>query len=372
MPTGAARPNNPETRSVATETKSIKCVVWDLDDTLWDGILLEEQVALKAATPAVIKALDDRGILQSIASRNDPETAMAQLRGFGLADYFLVPQIHWGAKSQSITRIAEALNIGIDSFAFVDDQPFEREEVAHSHSAVLCLDGTLPLTALVELPRMQPCFMTADSKHRRRMYQEDFLRQDEEQAFQGTADAFLATLDMHLWIGPAGEGDLQRAEELTERTHQLNSTGYTFSYDQLNGLRRSPDHLLLVAGLSDRFGSYGRIGLALVEQGPELWTLKLLIVSCRVMSRGVGAILLHEVLRRARGAGVRLRAEFRDTGRNRIMNVTYRFSGFTVVSQDGEFTLFEHDLALIPETPAYVTLDTAEAPPRDTRKILPP
>lgn len=349
----------------ATASKPIKCVVWDLDDTLWNGILLEEQVTLKAEAPAVIEALDSRGILQSVASRNDPETAMAQLRRFGLAGYFLVPQIHWGAKSQSFAIIAETLNLGIDSFAFVDDQPFEREEVAHSHPAVLCLDGSMPLTALVELPRLQPRFMTADSKHRRRRYQEDFARQDAEQAYQGTADAFLATLDMQLSIGPADEDDLQRAEELTERTHQLNSTGYTFSYDELDRLRQSPEHLLLVASLSDRFGNYGRIGLALVEQGRELWTLKLLIVSCRVMSRGVGAILLHEVLRRARRAGVRLHAEFHDTGRNRIMNVTYRFSGFTAVSQDGDFTLFEHDLASIPETPAYVTLETAEVPPKD-------
>ena len=346
---------------MATETKPIKCVVWDLDDTLWDGVLLEESVSLKADARTVIEALDGRGILQSIASRNDPETALTQLRDFGLADYFLVPQIHWGAKSQSIAAIAETLNLGIDSFAFVDDQPFERAEVAHAHPAVLCLDGTMPLTTLAALPRLQPRFLTADSKHRRRMYQEDFARRDAEQVFEGTADAFLATLDMRLSIGPAAEDDLQRAEELTERTHQLNSTGYTFSYDELDALRQSPDHLLLVASLSDRFGSYGRIGLALVEQDRELWTLKLLIVSCRVMSRGVGAILLHEVLRRARRAGVRLQAEFRDTGRNRIMNVTYRFGGFKAVSEDGAFTLFEHDLAKIPETPAYVVLETTDS-----------
>src|SRR5215207_8346865 len=121
---------------------SIKCVVWDLDNTVWDGILLEDpSVALRPGVAEVIRALDERGILHSVASRNDHALAMAKLAELGLAEYFLYPRINWNSKASSIEGIAGDINIGLDALAFVDDQPFEREEVAFSHPQVLCLDA---------------------------------------------------------------------------------------------------------------------------------------------------------------------------------------------------------------------------------------
>ena len=343
-----------------TDEKTIKCVVWDLDDTLWNGVLAEESVVLRPDAIEVVKTLDSRGILQSVASRNDHEPTMAQLDSFGLADYFLIPQINWGPKSASVQAIADRLNIGLDTFAFVDDEPFEREEIGFAHPAVLPLDGAAPLMDVLDLPCMMPRFITEDSKRRRLMYGEDFARRAAEESFERPAEAFLTTLDMRLCIAPVAQEDLRRAEELTERTHQLNSTGHTYSYEELDRLRLSPDHLLLVADLEDRFGRYGRIGLVLVERRPECWVLKLLIVSCRVMSRGVGSVLLQDVMRRARDAGARLQAEFRDTGRNRVMNVTYRFAGFRPVEEVGEIVIFEHDLRQILAVPDYVMLRSVD------------
>lgn len=157
-------------------------------------------------------------------------------------------------------------------------------------------------------------------------------------------------------MAPACEGDLERAEELTVRTHQLNATGVTYSHEELDAFRCSDDHLLLVASLEDRFGSYGTIGLALIERHPELWTLKLLLMSCRVMSRGVGAVLLNHVLRLASAAAVRLQAEFVPTDRNRVMYVTYKFAGFSEVSTAGPIHVLEHSLASIPGPPSHVEL----------------
>jgi O-antigen ligase len=101
------------------------------------------------------------------------------------------------------------------------------------------------------------------------MYRGQIARDELEKDFVGTNHEFLASLGMHFTIETAKQADLQRAEELTVRTNQLNSTGRTYSYDELDALRESPDHLLLVASLTDTFGSYGKIGLALVEK--EKW-----------------------------------------------------------------------------------------------------
>lgn len=339
--------------------RKIKVVVWDLDNTVWDGVLLEDPaVTLKPQVPAIMRALDERGILQSVASKNDHDVAMAKLRELGLEEYFLYPQINWNSKASSIEQIRKSINVGIDTLAFVDDQPFEREEVAHTHPEVLCID-TAELDALLDLPEMNPEFITEDSRVRRRMYMADIARNQAEAEYVGPTDEFLATLGMRFTIALCGEDDLQRAEELTVRTNQLNTTGYTYAYDELNALRTSPDHLLLVASLEDRYGTYGKIGLALVEKGAEAWTLKLLLMSCRVMSRGVGTIMISHVMHEAKAAGARLRAEFKPNGRNRMMEVTYRFGGFREVAREGDLVTFEHDLSSIQPFPDYVRVDIA-------------
>ncbi|HEX6292105.1 MAG TPA: HAD-IIIC family phosphatase [Herpetosiphonaceae bacterium] len=337
-----------------TEPKTVKCVVWDLDNTLWKGILLEnDQLVLTENIAAIIKTLDERGILQSVASRNDHDAAMEKLRELELDQYFLYPQINWNPKSSSIEKIAKLINIGLDTIAFIDDQPFEREEVAFALPAVRCIDVT-ELGTLLDRPDMNPRFLTEDSRLRRQMYLSDIKRQEVEETFAGSTDAFLASLNMIFTIGPAQEDDLQRAEELTVRTNQLNTTGYTYGYEELNFLRQSPQHKLLIAGLEDKYGTYGKIGLTLVDCQPDVWTIKLLLMSCRVMSRGVGTILIGHIMNMARAHNVRLHSEFISNDRNRMMYVTYKFNGFKEISSEGKRIVFEADLDRIPPFPSYV------------------
>lgn len=348
------------------EPGSIKLLIWDLDETLWEGTLLEgDDVRLRPGVREVLAELDRRGVLHSIASRNDPEAAQAALERLKVAEYFLYPQIHWGSKSRSIQAIAEAVNLGLDALAFVDDQEFEREEVRHVHPRVLTFAAS-DVESLLDRPELTPRFITDESRLRRQMYRAEMERKEIELRHDGPQEDFLASLDMRFAIAPAARVDLQRAEELTVRTNQLNATGYTYSYEELDEFRRSPDHLLLVASLEDRFGTYGKIGLALIEKAagkggePETWALKLLLMSCRVMSRGAGSILLSHVLDRARAAGARLLAEFRPTPRNRQMLVTYKFAGFREVERTDDAILFEHPLDPIPPVPPFVHLDVED------------
>ena len=342
------------------EKKSIKCVVWDLDNTLWDGVLLEDDhVSLRDNVVAIIKTLDNRGILQSIASKNDYDSAMQKLQKFGLREYFLYPQIGWGSKASFIKNIAQSINISLDTITFIDDQPFEREEVSFSLPEVRCLDAA-DLDRLLDMPDMNPRFITKDSKMRRLIYINDVARNKVEEEFTGPKEAFLASLEMVLTIFLAKEEDLQRAEELTVRTNQLNTTGYTYSYDELDRFRQSEKYKLLMARLEDKYGSYGHTGLALVECKEEVWTIKLLLMSCRVMSRGVGSIMLSHIIKLAKHNNVRLRAEFVPNGHNRMMNITYRFAGFNEVEKIGDLTILESDLANIQSFPDYVKVQTVD------------
>lgn len=346
---------------VHRRNSKIKCLVWDLDNTLWEGVLLEDiQVKVKEGVVKIIQELDRRGILQSIASKNDYSSAIAKLDEFGLSEYFLVPQINWNSKSSSIQLIQQSLNIGLDTFAFIDDQPFEREEVAYMLSDVLCLDAD-QLEQLLNLPELMPDYVTEDSCQRRMMYQSDFQRKEAEEQFQGPQEEFLATLGMVIRISPAHSEDLHRAEELTLRTNQLNTTGYTYSLEQLETLSRSDRHKLLVASLEDKYGTYGTIGLSLVELGEEVWRLKLLLMSCRVMSRGVGSIMLQHLLISAKQAGSRFQAEFVSNDRNRMMYITLKFAGFyEVSSMDETGVLLENDLSQVGGFPKYIDVQVID------------
>lgn len=335
----------------------IKCVVWDLDNTVWDGVLLEdENVKVKANVVEHVKRLDQLGVLHSIASKNDHEAALAKLTELGIAEYFLFPQANWNAKSSSIELIAKALNLGLDAFAFVDDQPFELAEVAHALPKVTVVDAA-EVDEVLFREDFIPRFVTDESGQRREMYRGQIARDELEKDFVGTNHEFLASLDMFFTIETAKQADLQRAEELTVRTNQLNSTGRTYSYDELDALRESPDHLVLVASLTDKFGSYGKIGLALVEKGAEIWQLNMMLMSCRVMSRGVGMVLLNHIMNLAKDAGAQLQADFVETGRNRMMQVTYAFAGFREVSRDGVHVVLQADLESLQPAPEYVQVE---------------
>jgi FkbH-like protein len=336
------------------QSEKVKCVIWDLDNTIWDGILLEDQeVFLKKGIISIISTLDERGILQSISSKNDFQSAMKQLKKFNIDHYFIFPQINWNSKVESIKRIKESINIGFDTLLFIDDQSFERDEVKYSLPEVKCLDAQL-IEKLLDLEMMNPVFITDDSKFRRHMYQEAIKRDKVEEEFKGSKEEFLKTLKLHLVIFQAKEKDLQRAEELTIRTNQLNATGYTYSYDELNNFRKSKNHMLFMAKLSDIYGNYGHIGLILIEKQDSVWIIKLFLMSCRVMSRGIGSVLLAYIKQKSKKHKVKLQAEFRSNEKNRMMNITYRLSGFNEVFKDGNFYLLENDLSVISDIPDYI------------------
>lgn len=335
--------------------KEIKCIVWDLDETVWDGILLEnKRVKIKPGIKEIIRTLDSRGILHSVASKNDHNVAMEKLRALGLNKFFLYPEINWNAKSVSIERIRKNLNIGIDSMLFIDDQEFELDEVKSVHKDLHCLPAEeYPILPSMDI--LNPRFITEDSRRRRKMYMEEIKRKDKEDGYQGPDEEFLASLHMKFVISQAQEEDLKRAEELTIRTNQLNSTGRPYSYEELNYLRNSDDHMLLCCELSDKYGSYGKIGLALVEVTEDVYRIKLLLMSCRVMNRGVGSVLMSHIMKLALMNGKKLRADFKKTDRNRVMYISYRFANFKEIQSDKDGNiLFENDLSSIQNDPPYI------------------
>ncbi len=341
------------------DAPKIKAVVWDLDNTIWNGILLEnDKLSLKKDIVDTIITLDKRGILQSIVSKNDYTAAIDKLKQFQLDKYFLYPQIHWGAKSTSVKTIADKLNLALNTFAFIDDSQFELSEVKTTLPEVTCILAEEHL-AVLENPRFIPRFITNDSKNRRRLYQADEVRNRIEANFSDPKESFLSSLNMEFTISEASENDLQRAVELTERTNQLNSTGKIYSYKELLSCINSGDYKVYICDLNDKFGSYGKIGLAVVKTTTNVDYLELLLMSCRVMSRGVGTVLLSYILNNAKLKSKTVETVFHETGKNELMYITLKFANFKEKeSTTSSKKLLYNDLSYIHDYPNYITLTT--------------
>lgn len=338
------------------EKQSIKLVVWDLDETIWKGILSEDvNVTLREGIAEIIETLDKRGILQSISSKNDYDLAFEKLKEFHLDEYFIYPKINWNPKSDNIKQIIKEVNFASDAVAFVDDQQFELDEVKFAIQDILCLSAD-KISDMLEMDEFIPRFITKDSAGRRKLYLNDITRNQVEESFVGTQEEFLQSLGMKMVISYAKEDDLPRVEELTVRTHQLNSTGYTYSYEELVELIKNPEYKVLVVGLDDKYGTYGKIGLVVMKCTADTWHVELLLTSCRVMSRGIGGVLLDYIILWAKESKVKLLAEFVRSDRNRIMYLTYKMKGFKELSVEGNHTLFqlENDMKLT--IPDYVEI----------------
>jgi FkbH-like protein len=342
-------------------TAVCKCVIWDLDNTLWEGVLVEdgpEKVRLKPDVVEILKELDQRGILLSIASKNTHEDAMALLRQFTIDEYFLFPQICWKPKSQGIREIATSLNIGLDSLLFIDDSPFERAEVKSTCPDVMTLDATEYRT----IPARPDCHVpvTEESRKRRAFYHQQQQRQIVRQDFQGEYVSFLRDCNLRLTIRPMTPSNLERVHELTQRTNQMNFSGNRYSRELLQNLLVSADVDTYVVDCEDRFGSYGTIGFCLVK--PYEACITDLMFSCRIQGKRVEHAFVSYLIRRYRRLAVaELSVNYRKTKKNGGPGQVFNDLGFQAIREvDGVTRLFFPGTTDSPDEGIIAIEDTAK------------
>ncbi len=276
----------------------IKCLVWDLDETLWEGVLGENaSVRLKPRADAVVQELDRRGILQSIASRNDSQAALEQLAELGLKDYFLYPQCHFGSKVSSIGTICHKLKILPEALAFIDDDPFEREQVRYYYPEIRSYEAE-EYHKLLSYPEFAVEVLTKEGRERRHMILAEADRERAARLFQGDNRAFLRESALKLLIRPACGADLARVAEMVMRTNQFNTSLERMTEGVIRTYLEQERKLLYVAELKDRFGEYGIVGVVFLEEEKPKMVLRLFTVSCRIASRGIGRVFLAAVINR--------------------------------------------------------------------------
>ena len=328
--------------------EKVKCLVWDLDNTLWNGILIEtednESLELKAGVLETIKKLDERGIIQSIASKNDFAPAMEQLEKLGMSEYFLYPEIHWNAKSASIKNIAANLNIGVDAMAFIDDSVFEREQVHSALPEVRTYDA-LEVEKLTELPEFD-VIVTDESRHRREMYRAEEKRNALMASGNDDTVSFLRKCNLRIKVfAPQTEADITRCFELVNRTNQLNMSGRRYTRNEFDALLSKIGQTSIAFSCRDDFGSYGIVGFMQYRKDNCELCFTEFAMSCRVAGKYVESALFTHVLNDTCCEKGTLTVH--KTKKNVLLRKTFESIGFAVEQDNAETVKYDVTLPLM-------------------------
>jgi len=358
--------------------KKVKLVVFDLDNTLWDGVMVEntgEPYPLRSGVKETLEELDRRGILLSVASKNNMDDARAALEQLGVWDLFLHPRINWQPKSGNIAEIVSELNIGMDTVAFVDDSPFEREEVETGLPGIRVYDAP-DIASLADRSAFSVA-VTPESGRRRSMYVEESARLEALGHTSGDYDSFLRSCEMEMRLTGLNESNRERVHELVQRTNQLNFSGNRYSRDALDRLLASPDTIPIVMHCRDKFGDYGIVGFAIVQTHGDGIEVSDMMFSCRIQGKKIEHAFLAHLLGVASAAGYgQCVCRFRETPRNVHSAVVFTDLGFTEseerrIGGQADYTMTcEKSLVPIPVT-VVDNLDVepiGETEPRKARK----
>lgn len=322
---------------IAAKGWARKCLVLDLDNTLWGGVVGEDGPhALKvgpgdpegeafADFQRAVRTLKARGVVLAIASKNNPDDvkeafSVRQDMPLKLEDFTIV-EAGWNSKSEAIERIAATLDIALNSVVFLDDSAAER----------LMVRGALPEVVTPDMPEDPAMFagfvkrqawferatLTVEDTGKTRQYREQAARAVRRRS-AASLEQYLAELETQVEVRIARREDLPRLQQLFTKTNQFNVTTRRYSIGEIERLMQSPAHVVAVANAQDRHGDLGQIGLYVLESQGDDWVIDSFLMSCRALGRGIENAVMNALKRYVTGSGRTgtLRARFITTARN--------------------------------------------------------
>jgi FkbH-like protein len=328
----------------AVAGKRKKCLVLDLDGVLWGGIIGEDGLEhIKLSNDGEGRAFYDfqkmleklykTGTILAVCSKNDERTAMEAIRSHPYMvlreDKFAAFHINWDDKAKNIRAIAEELNLGLDSFVYLDDSPHERELVRKLLPEVTVLDLPEDFSEypgfLAGLPFFELFSVTPEDSGRTKMYVQERQRAKlKKDAI--SLDEFIASLGIKIYVNKADAFAIPRIAQLTQKTNQFNLSVRRYTDTEINVLNNNPLWIVLYVSASDRLGDYGIVGVAIIELHDRKARLDTFLMSCRALGRSIENAFLT--------------AEYIPTNKNTMIEGFFLNNGFTT----SENNLFIFDL----------------------------
>lgn len=341
---------------LSTKGRAIKCVILDLDNTLWGGIVGDDgPLGIRVSAhgegeefhrlQCFLREIKNRGILLAVCSKNEHANAIApfeQNPGMVLKLSDIAAFVaNWDNKAANITEIQRTLNIGFDSMVFLDDNPFERNLVRDMLPGVIVPelpdDPSDYVKAISELNLFETSTHSAEDAQRTEFYRVEAQRQIAEST-ASSFEEFLRSLEMKIEVERFVPEHLGRITQLLQRSNQFNLTTHRYTHAQCEAMLNDTERCLpLYASLSDRFGDHGLIGIVVARPGIVTGALVITdwLMSCRVLTRGVEEYLMNHIVEDAsrRGLG-RVLGEFIPTSKNGMVKDFFARFGFEKAHED--------------------------------------
>jgi FkbH-like protein len=341
-----------------------KCIVLDLDNVLWGGIIGEdgtEGIQLGNDSPGnaykdfqrILLSYHNRGVLLAVNSKNNPEDALKAIREHPhmllREKHFAAMRINWQNKVQNMVELAKEINIGLDSIVFIDDNPREREQMKQALSQVLVVDMPsspfLYRQTLENLNDFNVLALTEEDKKRGEMYHTKKRREELRETISSLED-FLKSLEMKVVIRHADDYSLPRIVRIVNKTNQFNLTTRRYTDAEIRKMKETKDKFE-VYGLQvcDKFGDEGIVGVAIIRKQPKTWTVDSFLLSCRVIGRKVETAFLARIVADAKKERVTtLVGEYVPTQKNAPVKNFYSSHGFKELAQEGNLYRWKLDL----------------------------
>jgi FkbH-like protein len=347
-------------QSVAAIIKSIygkskKCLVLDLDNTLWGGVIGDDglqNLVLGNDQPVgeayldfqrYIKALQGRGVILAVCSKNDDKNAR---EGFSHPDSILKVEdfsafkANWNSKPENLREIAGQLNIGLDSIVFVDDNPAERALVQQQLPEVAVPDIGSDVSVFAEILEHERYFeihkIVPDDIDRSAYYKSNAERNEYQDQFSDYGD-FLDSLQMSAEIGPFHPVYLERITQLINKTNQFNLTTRRYTGSEVEMISQYPDFLTLYGRLQDRFGDNGLVSVVVGRAADDVLQLDLWLMSCRVLQREMEFAMFDALVEECQRRGLsKIVGVYVSSRKNAMVAGHYASLGFNAVSATSE------------------------------------
>lgn len=343
-----------------------KCIVLDLDNTLWGGIIGEEgfdRIDLSLKPPGmafmefqrVLLALYQRGVILAINSRNNEDEALRVIRDHPFMvlreEHFATMKINWSDKISNMKEIAQELNIGLDSIVYFDDDPINRELMSKAIPQIKTIDlpddPSLYASTLMQINDFNTLVMTNEDRNRGEMYREEHKRTELKRSSSNLED-FLKQLEIRVTMKKANNFTIPRIAQLTLKTNQFNLTTRRYQEEDVETLAQDHTKLIGCAQTQDKFGDNGITGVYIVNKNhvDKEWFIDTFLLSCRVMGRGIEDAMMGYILSKAKEEGViKVKAEFIPTKKNKPCEQLLPNFGF---KKEGEQWVYTYNVPIRP------------------------
>lgn len=361
--------------------KNKKCLVLDLDNTLWGGIIGDdgmENIEIGHETPTAeaytafqryVLELKERGIILAVCSKNEEAVAKT---GFDHPDSvlhvddFVSFRANWEPKNLNIKAIAKEINIGTDSLVFIDDNPAERQLVRDTMPEVAVpevdsVDVFSYIRAIEGAGYFEPVTISDDDRRRNASYMKNKQRRELAETME-SYDDFLKSLCMEAEIESFQPIYFDRIAQLTNKTNQFNLTTCRYTHADIERMASEPQYITLYGRLTDKFGDNGLVSVVIGEKIDDRLHIRLWLMSCRVLKRGMEAMMLDALAERAEEAGcVTLVGYYYKTAKNKMVADLYSSFGFERISQDGDDTVWELNMKGYQKQGKFIAMKEASA-----------